>query len=48
MWLDDDALMRRVEFEMAQISMVMEMSEWGEPVSIKAPARRDIVEAPGQ
>jgi hypothetical protein len=49
MWLDGDALMRRVEFEMAQqISMVMELSEWGEPVSIKAPARRDIVETPGQ
>jgi hypothetical protein len=49
MWLDDAALMRRVELEMAQqISMVMEMSEWGEPVSIKPPARRDIVETPGQ
>ncbi len=49
MWLDDDALMRRVEFDMAQqISMVMEMSEWGEPVRIEAPSPRLIVEAPGQ
>ena len=49
MWLDEDALMRRVEFDMAQqISMVMEMSEWGEPVRIEAPSPRQIVEAPGQ
>ena len=49
MWLDADALMRRVEFEMAQqISMVMEMSEWGEPVDIEAPPRKQIVPAPAQ
>jgi len=49
MWLDEDALMRRVEFAMAQqMSMVMEMSDWGEPVRITAPSPRQIVEAPGQ
>lgn len=49
MWLDEDALMRRAEFDMGQqISMVMEMSEWGEPVRITAPSPRQIVEAPGQ
>ena len=42
LWLDEDALMRRVEFDMKQqVSMVMEMSKWGEPVDIEArdPAR---------
>lgn len=49
MWLDQDALMRRAEFSLAQqVSVVMEMSDWGEPVAIKAPARKDIVQAPGQ
>lgn len=48
MWLDGQALLRRMEFDLMQVSMVMEMSEWGEPVSIKAPARKDIVAAPGQ
>lgn len=48
MWVDEDALMRRVELDMERrVSMVMELSNWGEPVEISAPARRDIVEAPG-
>lgn len=45
LWLDDEALMRRVEYTMAQdVSLVMEMSDWGEPVTIEAPRRADIVE----
>lgn len=48
MWLDDRALMRRMELEVMTVGMVMEMSQWGEPVSIEAPARRDVVAAPGQ
>ncbi len=49
LWLDDKALMRRVEFElMQQASLVMETSDWGEPVTVKAPPRKDIVQAPGQ
>lgn len=47
-WLDDQALMRRMQLDVMTVSMVMEMSGWGEPVSIKAPARKDIVAAPGQ
>ncbi len=46
-WLDDDALLRRMQLEMMQVSMVMEMSGWGEPVRIQAPPRRQIVQAPG-
>lgn len=48
LWLDDEALMRRVELEMQQASMVMETSDWGKPVSIEAPPRSRIVQAPGQ
>lgn len=47
MWLDEDALLRRMELEMMQVGVVMEMSDWGEPVRIEAPARRQIVQAPG-
>lgn len=47
-WLDEDALMRRMELRMQQLSMVMEMSDWGEPVTIEAPARKDIVRAPAR
>ena len=47
LWVDEDALMRRMEMDMMQVSVVMEMSEWGEPVTVKAPARRQIVRAPG-
>lgn len=47
MWLSDDALMRRVAFELQGVSMVMDMTAWGEPVDIAAPAPKDIVEAPG-
>lgn len=49
LWLDEDALMRRVEFSMMrQMSMEMEMSRWGEPVTITAPSDSDIVQAPGR
>jgi LppX_LprAFG lipoprotein len=45
-WLDDDARMRRIEMDVEQARTEMEMSDWGEPVTIEAPARSDIVEAP--
>lgn len=49
LWLDDEALMRRVELELVQqASLVMETSDWGGPVTVTAPPRRDIVQAPGQ
>ncbi|HEX6248212.1 MAG TPA: LppX_LprAFG lipoprotein [Nocardioidaceae bacterium] len=47
LWLDEDALMRRMELAVAGVSMVMETSGWNEPVSIKAPAPRNIVAPPG-
>jgi hypothetical protein len=48
MWLDEDALMRRMELDMSGVTMEMELSAWGEPVTIEAPARKDIVEAPNR
>lgn len=47
LWLDDDALMRRMEIEMAQVSMVTTMSDWNEPVTIKAPGPKQLVPMPG-
>jgi hypothetical protein len=52
MWIDDDDLMRRIEFDLGEVAtgagkMVMTMSEWGEPVRVEAPARGDIMEMPG-
>ena len=34
---DDDSLPRRIEYSMQGSSMTMELSDWGEPVDIKAP-----------
>ena len=48
MWLDQEALMRRMELDMSGVTMKMELSAWGEPVTIEAPARRDIVEGPNR
>ncbi len=48
LWLDDRALMRRVELEAMGVSMVVDLSAWGEPVSITAPARRDVVAGQGR
>lgn len=47
-WLDSDALTRRMEFDLEQVSMVMEYSDWGEPVTIAAPRKNQIVEMPGR
>lgn len=48
LWLDDDALPRRMELDAVQMGMVMELSDWGEPVRIQAPPPRKIVPAPGE
>jgi hypothetical protein len=47
-WVDEQALVRRMVLDLDEGSVDMEMSEWGEPVSIKAPAAADLVEAPGR
>jgi uncharacterized protein involved in high-affinity Fe2+ transport len=47
-WLDGDDLMRRVSFEIQDVAMDMTMSDWGEPVDIKAPPPAKVQQAPGQ
>lgn len=48
LWLDGDDLMRRVQYTMAGGGVTISMSDWGEPVTVKAPAKADIVQMPGQ
>lgn len=44
LYLDDDNLMRRVVIDISGQQMVMELSDWGKPVDIKAPPAGDVVE----
>lgn len=48
LWLDEDDLMRRMQYSIAGGGITMSMSDWGEPVTVKAPAKADIVQMPGQ
>ena len=48
LWLDDDDLMRRIQYTMTGGGVTISMSDWGEPVTVKAPAKADIMEMPGQ
>ncbi len=45
-WLDPEGRMRRMTTKLAGSRVVVEFEEWGEPVSIEAPAPADVVEAP--
>ncbi len=55
MWIDDSDLMRRIEFDLGALGggaadsggMVMTMSDWGKPVSVKAPPAGAIMDMPG-
>jgi len=47
LWLDDDDLMRRVQYTMGGGGVTITMSDWGEPVTVKAPPRSDIMQMPG-
>lgn len=47
-WLDDKALVHRVEIEKPrQGSLVVELSDWGRPVTVQAPPRQDVVKYDG-
>jgi len=48
LWLDGDDLMRRMQYSMAGGGVTITMSDWGEPVTVKAPAEGDLVQMPGQ
>jgi hypothetical protein len=45
-WLDRQDRMRRLEYGVAGAQMTMELSDWGRPVTIEAPAEGDLVEPP--
>ena len=46
LWVDDEMLMRQLEVTVQGSTVTMTMSEWGEPVNIKAPAASKVVEMP--
>ncbi|HEX4978328.1 MAG TPA: LppX_LprAFG lipoprotein [Nocardioides sp.] len=48
LWLDDQDLMRRVQYTMGGGGVTISMSDWGEPVRVKAPPRSAIMEMPNQ
>ena len=48
LWLDDHDLMRRVQYTMADGGVTITMSDWGKPVTVKAPAPGAIMQMPGQ
>jgi hypothetical protein len=39
--------MRRMQYSMAGGGVTITMSDWGQPVSVKAPAKGDIMQLPG-
>lgn len=47
LWLDSEDLMRRMEFSQGAGSIVMTMSQWGEPVTVEAPPASAIMKMPG-
>jgi hypothetical protein len=47
LWLDGQNLMRKLEFTLGkQASVTMTTSNWGEPVTVKAPPKNDIIGTP--
>jgi len=47
MWLDNKNLIRKMTFAAAGTSVEIQLSKWGEPVTVKRPADGDLVKAPG-
>lgn len=45
-WLDEDDRMRRLTYELTGTELTMDMTDWGKPVTIEAPDKDDLVEAP--
>jgi hypothetical protein len=46
-WLDRDNLMRRLRLHKSGTSMTMQMSRWGEKVTVTAPPADDLIIPPG-
>lgn len=47
LWIDDQDLMRRLEFGNGMTGMTMTLSDWGKPVTVEAPPASAIMELPG-
>lgn len=47
LWIDDQDLMRRMQFDEGRGAMTMTMSDWGKPVTVSAPPSAAIMELPG-
>ncbi len=47
LWIDDEDLMRRMQFDEGRGGMTMTMSDWGKPVTVKAPPASAIMQIPG-
>jgi hypothetical protein len=47
LWLDHDDLMRRVQYSVQGGRILLTMSDWGEPVTVKAPPRSAVMQLPG-
>jgi hypothetical protein len=47
LWLDEDDLMRRMEYSMQGGGVTLTMSDWGKPVTVEAPPRGAILQMPG-
>ncbi|MBA2465579.1 MAG: LppX_LprAFG lipoprotein [Nocardioidaceae bacterium] len=48
LWLDDEDLMRRMQFSQAGAGMTVSMDDWGQPVSVAAPPPAAIMQMPGR
>lgn len=47
LWLDEEDLMRKVSFDVnGMVAMDMTMSDWGKPVTVKAPPAGKVIENP--
>ncbi len=46
MWLDDRDLVRRISVVIADVTMDTRFSRWGEPVTVRRPAARDLAALP--
>jgi hypothetical protein len=47
LWIDEQDLMRRMQFDEGRGGMTMTMSDWGKPVTVKAPPASAIMQIPG-
>jgi LppX_LprAFG lipoprotein len=45
-WLDSEDHMRRLTYELVGTELTMDMTDWGEPVTIEAPSADDLVAPP--